>query len=320
MREKERVRERLCGREIVFAREIVCVLERLSLSEGEWETVFARERERDCVCLRERERESGRNCVSVRKRESESDRESVFAWESGSEREREIVFAWESEILGARLSLRERESEREIVFAWERERENERELVLYNCGRIFFILWFFVGYILFFGLVRLRTIRLSARVAAHIECKCSCTHGEDVTISDVIIKTPDRKWRHARKRWAEDLGWFLEKKAELRFEAGWFLSWARPVQLGLRDAPHVVRLDGTVSIVKIVSLSPRVENLNLKKVIKVPYLNYRESSVFRVFFGIPIDIRTCFTYQNISHIRVMDISDLYIIFEGHKVS
>ena len=49
--------------------------------------------------------------------------------------------------------------------------------------------------------------------------------------------------------------------------------------------PCVVGSDGTVSIVKIVSLSPCVENLKVKKVIKVSYLNYRESSVFRVFFG-----------------------------------
>ena len=64
---------------------------------------------------------------------------------------------------------------------------------LYNCGRIVFILSFFVGYILSFGLVRLRTIRLSARVGAHIERRCSRSFGEDVTITDVIIKTPDRK-------------------------------------------------------------------------------------------------------------------------------
>ena len=43
--------------------------------------------------------------------------------------------------------------------------------------------------------------------------------------------------------------------------------------------PRVVGSDGTVSIVKIVSLSPRVENLNLKKVIKVSYLN-QESRPF----------------------------------------
>ena len=69
---------------------------------------------------------------------------------------------------------------------------NTESAVLYNCGRIFFILSFFVGYILSFGLVRLRTIRLSARVGTHIECRCSRSHGEDVTITDVIIKNPDR--------------------------------------------------------------------------------------------------------------------------------
>ena len=58
---------------------------------------------------------------------------------------------------------------------------------------IFFILSFFVGYILSFGLVRPRTIRLSARVGAHIECRCSRSCAEDVTITNVIRKTPDRK-------------------------------------------------------------------------------------------------------------------------------
>ena len=65
--------------------------------------------------------------------------------------------------------------------------------MLYNCGMIFFILSFFVGYILSFGLVRLRTIRLSAHAGAHNECS-SRSHTEDVTITNVIIKTPDRKW------------------------------------------------------------------------------------------------------------------------------
>ena len=64
--------------------------------------------------------------------------------------------------------------------------------LLYNCGRIFFNLSFFAGYILF-GLVRLRTIRLSARAGAHIECRCSRSCAKDVTITNVIIKPPDRK-------------------------------------------------------------------------------------------------------------------------------
>ena len=65
--------------------------------------------------------------------------------------------------------------------------------MLYNCGRIFFISSFFIGYILSFSLVRLRSIWLSARVGAHIECRCSHSRREDVIITDVIIKTPDRK-------------------------------------------------------------------------------------------------------------------------------
>ena len=56
----------------------------------------------------------------------------------------------------------------------------------------FFILSFFIGYILSFGLVRLRTIRLSARAGAHIECS-SRLCAVDVTITNVIIKTTDRK-------------------------------------------------------------------------------------------------------------------------------
>ena len=49
-----------------------------------------------------------------------------------------------------------------------------------NCYIIaegFFILSFFVGYILSFILVRLRTIQLSARVGAHIEHRCSRSRG-----------------------------------------------------------------------------------------------------------------------------------------------
>ena len=65
--------------------------------------------------------------------------------------------------------------------------------MLYNCGMIFFILSFFVGYILSFGLVKLRTIQLSARAGTHIERRCSRSRAEDMTITDVIIKNPDRK-------------------------------------------------------------------------------------------------------------------------------
>ena len=59
------------------------------------------------------------------------------------------------------------------------------KVMLYDCGRFFFYIIIFVGYILSFGLVRLRTIRLSARAGAHIESRCSWSCGEDVTITDV---------------------------------------------------------------------------------------------------------------------------------------
>ena len=72
---------------------------------------------------------------------------------------------------------------------------------------------------------------------------------------------------------------------------------------------RVVGSDGTVSLVKIVSLSPRVENLKVKKVIKVSYLNYRESSVFRVFQDSYASERS--TYRYISHIRIMDMLHYY---------
>ena len=54
----------------------------------------------------------------------------------------------------------------------------------------FYIIIFRWLYLIFW----FRTIRLSARVGAHIERRCSRSRGEDVTITDVIIKTPDRKW------------------------------------------------------------------------------------------------------------------------------
>ena len=50
---------------------------------------------------------------------------------------------------------------------------------------------------------------------------------------------------------------FLKKSSEFRFEPerSELRSEPRRVQLGLRNAPRVVGSDGTVSIVKIVSLS-----------------------------------------------------------------
>ena len=77
----------------------------------------------------------------------------------------------------------------------------------------------------------------------------------------------------------EAMGWDFEKSSSLRFEP-------RRDQLGLGGAPRVVGSDGTVSIVKIVSLSPRVENLKVKKVIKVSYLNQESRQCFAGFLCI----------------------------------
>ena len=83
--------------------------------------------------------------------------------------------------------------------------------------------------------------------------------------------------------WKKGVSWDSDSgpgsPEELRFEAGRseLRSEPRRVQLGLGGALRVVGSDGTVSIVEIVcvslSLSPRVENLKVKKVIKVSYLN-----------------------------------------------
>ena len=95
---------------------------------------------------------------------------------------------------------------------------------------MFFILLFFVGYILSFALVRLRTIRLSAREGAHIECRCSRSRAEDVTITNVIIKKTQIglgwEWRHAWKQGDGNFGDFWKKKQLVEIR-----TWARPVHL-----------------------------------------------------------------------------------------
>ena len=142
---------------------------------------------------------------------------------------------------------------------------------------IFFIWSFFVGYILSFDLVKPRTIRLSAHAGTHIEYRCSRSRTEDVTITDVIIKTPDAKWDVNDVIPGSDgmgilvifekaVSWDLNlrelrseaRRGQLRFkpEIGENWSWTRRVPFvahGTRRA--FVASDGTVSIVKIVSLS-----------------------------------------------------------------
>ena len=80
-----------------------------------------------------------------------------------------------------------------------------------------------------------------------------------------------------KKQWVEIWSWMK-----------WvdFWTWVRPVQLWTTGCPHIVGSDGTVSIVEIVSLSPRVEKPKLKEGNKsfVPELKkvVSVSSVFQI--------------------------------------
>ena len=92
--------------------------------------------------------------------------------------------------------------------------------------------------------------------------------------------------------------WDWAKRVRIRI-------WARPVQLFAAGCTRVCRVSElradagrTVSIVKIVSLSPRVENLKVKKVIKVSYLNQERRQCF-AYFGIH---NVYFTYSHHSYI------------------
>ena len=92
-----------------------------------------------------------------------------------------------------------------------------------------------------------------------------------MTITDVKIKNPDEKWD-----WGVDdvmpgsdwLGILVILKRQLVEIRSWampvvILSWTRRVQFVAYGMHHAfVGSDGTVSIVKIVSLFPRVERLN----------------------------------------------------------
>ena len=140
------------------------------------------------------------------------------------------------------------------TYEW---REFRCMYLLYNCRMIFFILSFFVGYILSIGFVRLRTIWLSARASTHIEHRCSRLHAEDVTITDVVIKTPDGKWDWSANDimpGSNELGFLvILKKSRVEFsawgrlvenwnwaswdstleEASWFLSLGKASPVGL---------------------------------------------------------------------------------------
>ena len=95
--------------------------------------------------------------------------------------------------------------------------------MLYNCRRIIFILSFFVGYILSFGLVRLWTVRLSVDMftLAWGGCDNHRCHNKNPRLKMGLWC----EWRQARKRWAGNFGDFWKKQfVEIP-------TWARPVQL-----------------------------------------------------------------------------------------
>ena len=102
-----------------------------------------------------------------------------------------------------------------------------------------------------FGLIGLWTIRLSAGSR-------SCA--EDMTITNVIIKIPDRKWL-----WGVDN--VMLGSEGLRFLVIFEKAVCWDLNLGRASSPGELTVGdvGTVSIVKIVSLSPRVERLKVKK-------------------------------------------------------
>ena len=156
------------------------------------------------------------------------------------------------------------------------------------------------------------------------QCRCSRSLAEDVTITDVIIKTPDGKcdWGvddvmpgsdrlgilvtfGKAVSWDSTLGegsWDLsmgEASCDMYLgEASWDsdLGEASPVvAYGTRRA--FVGSDGTVSLVKIVSVSPRVKKLKVKKVKRfVPELKKVVSiSVFPCLWTFYIFVfRICF--------------------------
>ena len=113
------------------------------------------------------------------------------------------------------------------------------------------------------------------------------------------------EWRHARKRWAENL---VILKKQLRFDSGpgqssWWVDcercrrqlvclpqwqtfevevWPSSPVGGYEMHSAFVGSDNSVSVIKIVALSRRVEKLKSEKLINVSHLNNGVSSVFLI--------------------------------------
>ena len=128
-------------------------------------------------------------------------------------------------------------------------------------------------------------------------------------ITNVIIKTPDWKWtgdvndvmpgsdrlRILGDFWKKALSWDLRLGEESWFfdlgEASLVMDYGMPVRCWVRwNSQHSKNC-------VCLSRSLRVENLKVKKVIKVSYLN-KESRQCFAYFGIPMHV-------NVSRIRIL---------------
>ena len=205
-----------------------------------------------------------------------------------------------------------------LKYTWSCFSSNFYNLVLlYNCGRIFFILSYFVGYILSFVLVRLRIIRLIARAGAHIECSSVTLARGGCDNDKCHNKTPDRNgtvvWMTScpeTRDW--EFSWFLKKAVSWDLtldEASWDLKLDEASPVGAYGMHRAfVGSDGTVSIVKIVSLSSHVEKLKvnkrfvpkLKKVISVSV--FRDSYAYIRFTYSYFDYVTVFVRYNFMYL------------------
>ena len=129
--------------------------------------------------------------------------------------------------------------------------------------------WFFLYY--HFSLViSYHSVWLGLELFGLVHVQVHTLRAEDMTITYVIIKTPDRNetgvWiTSCPEAMGWEFWWFLKKAVSWDLnlgEASWFLSLGE-ASWGLRDAPWFcwVRWNGQHSQ-NCVSLSPRVERLN----------------------------------------------------------
>ena len=155
-------------------------------------------------------------------------------------------------------------------------------------------------------------------LGAHVECRCSRACGADVTIRDVTIKTPDRKWTGTwmtscpeATRW----GFWDLKKA---------VSWYSSLEEGRRFlvSPRGDQLGSTESaarLLKKLCLSLLMsKNLKLKKVIKSfvpePISCFSDSYVYEHLWTFSVSVWICiYLYSYLGRIFL----DLDMIWETY---